>query len=125
MPCLGAPGAAAVEVSRDDGRRPRWIKAKQWAARYLAHPEMKKLSVDFGDIDMANALFRSGYTRQARLIFEKLTQKLVTNYRNYSALEYYLSKETLVSYLEYFRSILSTKNVSSDLLDKAIEDINK
>lgn len=61
MPCLGAPGAAAVEVSRDDGRRPRWIKARQWAADQGADTMIgQKLAVRREPPDIATGRFVNG-----------------------------------------------------------------
>ena len=84
---------------------------------------MKKLSVDFGHMEMTEALLNTGYVNDARLLLEKLSAKLVADYLNYSALGYYHSKEDLLQTLEYFKSLLYNKTVSSDLLQKAIDDL--
>jgi hypothetical protein len=100
-------------------------KAKVWAERYLAHPEMKKLPPDFRDIEMAITLLNTGHINAAKLRFEKLAEKLSDVYRNYSALQYYQTKDELLQALDYFKYMLGKKNITSDVLQKIIDDINK
>jgi hypothetical protein len=100
-------------------------KAKEWAARYLAHPILKTLSADFSNIELTEALLNTGYTKEATRCIEALAKKISFNYRHYSAVEFYQSKEDVLLTLEYLKNILSTKNIPSDLIDKLIADAHE
>lgn len=100
-------------------------KAKYWASRYIAHPDLKELVPEFSDMQLAQALLHTGHNDKAIHLLERLAQKLAGNYRRYSALEYYQSRDELIGTLQYFGYMLREKNISSDILEKLIADINE
>ena len=101
-------------------------KAKEWAAKYVAHPDFKKFPVSLSDHRIAEALLNTGYDNEAKAIVEKIADKLIASYRHFSALDYYYySKEDTINFLEYLRSMLQTKTVKSDKLDNLITGLQK
>jgi hypothetical protein len=97
--------------------------AGQWAKRYLMHPDIKKISPEVNHISIAEALAAAGYKKEARLLIEKMAENLSANYGHYSALDYCQTKEDLLSVLEYLKYALDQKKITSDVLEKIIEDI--
>jgi hypothetical protein len=99
------------------------IRARQWAAKYLAHPQMKNLEVSYENMELAEALLNTGHPVQARIQLEQLAEKLENNYKNYSAVEYYQSKEGVMQYVVYFKYLLDSKGIHSEKVEKIIAEL--
>jgi hypothetical protein len=100
-------------------------KANEWAAKYISHPDLKKFPVSLGDYKIAEALLSTGYNDEAKVLVERIAGKLMESYKRFSALDYYYySKEDAISWLEYLKSLLHSKNIDSRTIEELISKIN-
>lgn len=120
--CFGLYKNLFAELINDYLALKNNVKAKEWAAKYLAHPDIKKLEPDYGDFQIIDPLLKTGYTKEAGIVAKRLAQKFVDSYHHYSAVGMSRSKADLLNILEYLKSIVNEKNVASDL-QKMIDDL--
>lgn len=99
------------------------VKAKEWAAKYISNPDVKKLEPDYGDFQIIEPLMKTGYTSEAGVIAKRLAQKFLDSYHHYSAVGMYRPKAELLGILEYLKSIVGEKNAVRDDLQKMINDL--
>ncbi|MDP4263113.1 MAG: hypothetical protein Q8941_11350 [Bacteroidota bacterium] len=100
-------------------------KAKEWAGRYLANPDLKKLSPVIADLDVFESLIKAGYVDEGRLRIEEMAKKLSYPSRDYSAMSFFHSKEDLLDTLEYLEYILDRNKASTGTIEKIMDDIRK
>jgi len=101
-------------------------KAKEWAEKYIARPDLKKFPATIVDFVMADALMNAGYTDEAKTLVERIANNFVESQKHFSALNYsYYSKEEAISILAYMKTLLDSKNIKSSKLEDLINELNK
>lgn len=99
------------------------VSVKQWINKYISIPETKIISLSYSHLLILYVLSHSEKAVFLQSAIEKLAQRLVNTYHNYSAVEYYLSKEELLETLTILKQILNMRHPESDVIEKMINDI--
>jgi hypothetical protein len=96
-------------------------KANQWAAKYISMPETKTSSPVLGEVTVLEALIKAGYIANVKPRLEKLATKVLGSYINFSATDYYRTKEEEIQLLTYLKYLLNLAETSSSIIEDAIK----
>jgi hypothetical protein len=101
------------------------VKADEWASKYIAAYKPENMNYSMSDLPVAEALIKTSFVKQATGIIQKITANILAGYKNYNALQLYNSKKSDLEWLEYMKQILQSNQQSSEILEKAIEELSK
>ncbi len=97
--------------------------AKTWAKKFLDSYGQFPIPPNYGNIDMAKLLLRTGFENEAKKLLEDYANHFYHYFNNPSALEFKTSKAGTIQILESLQDILLEHEMASELISNIMKEL--